>query len=404
MNANPNIAAIQEFNRLLIKPGATTDELLPFVSREYDYAGEDFNAFVRDSLPFLVGFPEGFHLCAIGIIEEKITIHEDSATNIITTGQSGTLAGVNPDFLLEQVAHVTEQYDFVKESDGRWRFVALRTRSGGFVETRRGYPPPQIIIGTTLPDELLPGEQFEVDATIIPDIEQVSMELRWSPTGVDGQTTLVPGDHLKLTLQFGDPSTTLPQGIDFVALTISGNSTEGQRVQNGINKVFKIPAPSAVIDAEPPPPPLPPGTTNLARALGTITRVSSSFPGFGPARAIDGNLLTSWFTARGDAANLGTVPFYEAILPTDAVVSRINMFGNRQFPRGFDFFAGRFELFDPNNALLFDSGVVDLPAPDRDISLSIPNIRGVRKVRFTATADESDEPGFAELEIIGTFQ
>jgi hypothetical protein len=49
-------------------------------------------------------------------------------------------------------------------------------------------------------------------------------------------------------------------------------------------------------------------------------------------RAIDGNLNTSWFTQPPDAS-----PFYELILPGDATLTELRMFGNREFANGFDF-------------------------------------------------------------------
>ncbi len=145
----------------------------------------------------------------------------------------------------------------------------------------------------------------------------------------------------------------------------------------------------------------PPGTIeNLVRVVPVTTNVSSSFAGYGPERAIDGNLNTSWFTRCGDAANLGTTPFYEVIFPFDVTVTQINMRGNRQFAAGYDFFRGRFDVFSSADAVLF-SQTVDLPAPDRDIDLDIPDQTGVRRVRFTGLADQSCEPGFAELEVLG---
>jgi hypothetical protein len=142
---------------------------------------------------------------------------------------------------------------------------------------------------------------------------------------------------------------------------------------------------------------------NLARAAGVLTNVSSFYPEWPPERAIDGDINTSWFTADGDAVNLGSTPFFEILLPGDATVTELRMFGNREFSIGFDFFAGIFQLFDAAGTVLFDSGEVALPAPERDITLAIPDISGVRRVRFTATADESVDPGFAELEVIGEF-
>ena len=53
------------------------------------------------------------------------------------------------------------------------------------------------------------------------------------------------------------------------------------------------------------------------------------------------------------------------------------------------------------DSVLWDSGVVDLPAPDRDVVLDFPAVDGVIRARFTSTADESDHPGLGEFEVIG---
>ncbi len=141
---------------------------------------------------------------------------------------------------------------------------------------------------------------------------------------------------------------------------------------------------------------------NLTQLLSAVANASSSFSGRPPERAIDGNLNTSWFTDVGDAANLGTSPFLEILIPVAATITQLRMFGNREFADGFDFFAGTFQLFAANGSVLFDSGIVSLPAPDRDVTLAIPSVAGVRRVRFTATADEGNDPGFAELEVFGS--
>ncbi len=143
------------------------------------------------------------------------------------------------------------------------------------------------------------------------------------------------------------------------------------------------------------------GTVNLTQMPGVTVNVSSFDPPWPPARAVDGNLNTSWFTALGDAANLGTTPFLEVVLPTDATVSELRMFGNREWANGYDFFEGIFQLFDDSGNELFTSEEVLLPAPDRDVTLPIPDVAGVRRVRFTGTDDESNSPGFAELEVFG---
>lgn len=133
-----------------------------------------------------------------------------------------------------------------------------------------------------------------------------------------------------------------------------------------------------------------------------VLNVSSSFPGFPPTFGVDDNLNTSWFTAIGNACNLGNCPFFEIVFPQDVTVDQLQMFGNRGVDAvDFDFLAGRFQLFSAGGLGLFDSGVVNLPAPDRDVVVPVASVAGVRRVRFTATSDESPDPGFAELKVFG---
>lgn len=143
-----------------------------------------------------------------------------------------------------------------------------------------------------------------------------------------------------------------------------------------------------------------PPIVKLTDAFSVTTNVSSSFPAFGPERALDGDLQTSWFTDGGDAANLGTTPFFEVVFPEDVTVTQLNIRGNREFPNNFEIFQGRYDLYDEADGLLY-SEVADLPVPFRDLDLAIPEQTDVRRVRFTLTQDESSSPGFSELEILG---
>lgn len=146
--------------------------------------------------------------------------------------------------------------------------------------------------------------------------------------------------------------------------------------------------------------PTPIWNTNLVRMKNTTIQVSSTFSNsYVPERAIDGDLQTSWFTARPD-----TSAFFQVTFPSAVVVRTLRMFGNRESANGHDFSSGRFELFDQAGAVLYDTGVIDLPAPDRDVSLVLPAAIGnVTRVRFTATGFQNPgtDNGFAELEIIG---
>ncbi len=141
------------------------------------------------------------------------------------------------------------------------------------------------------------------------------------------------------------------------------------------------------------------GNLSLVRATATA---STSFPGFPPSRAIDDSLDTSWFTAVGDAANLGTTPFIDVTLAADATVTAVNIRGNRSFANGFDFFRGRIELFGASGGAALHSVEVDLPGPTRDLDVDVPDTVGVRRVRFTSLADESNEPGLSEIQVLGS--
>lgn len=146
--------------------------------------------------------------------------------------------------------------------------------------------------------------------------------------------------------------------------------------------------------------PTPLSNVNLARLKYATIQVSSTYnTTYVSARAIDGDLQTSWFTADPD-----TSAFFQITLPLPATVRELRMFGNRQFPTGHDFLSGRFDVFDAAGAVLYTSGVVTLPAPDRDVRLVLPTpVSGARRVRFTATGFEAptSDHGFAEIEVIG---
>ena len=140
-----------------------------------------------------------------------------------------------------------------------------------------------------------------------------------------------------------------------------------------------------------------PGGANLARLTGTTVNASSASQA--ATRAIDGSVQTSWFTVVGDAANKRTVPFLEIVLPQDTNVAQMRVLGNRQNPTGFAFLAGRFQAFNSAGVEVFNSGIVNIPGPRRDLAVPV-DLNGIRRVRFTSTADESNTPGLSEFQVI----
>ena len=141
-----------------------------------------------------------------------------------------------------------------------------------------------------------------------------------------------------------------------------------------------------------------PGGTNLALLPGVQVSTSSESAGSPAQNAVDGDPLTSWFTASGDAANQGSSPFIELTLPADADVAQIALVGNRQPPDGADFLTGRFEVFDAAGTALFTRDTF-LPGLSRDLTIPL-SLSSVRRVRFTSTNDEGNTPGLAEFLVI----
>jgi len=142
---------------------------------------------------------------------------------------------------------------------------------------------------------------------------------------------------------------------------------------------------------------------DLTRVLGPVQiNVSSSSPQFLARFGADGDLTTPWTTATGDAANLGTSPFFEVQFQQDVTVTEVQLFGNRGFGDNINIRAGIFQGFAADGTVLFNSGVVQFPPPTRDFVLTLPGIAGVRRVRLTSTADFGSSVGLSELKVIGS--
>ena len=140
---------------------------------------------------------------------------------------------------------------------------------------------------------------------------------------------------------------------------------------------------------------------NLARTDGVIVTSSSQYStSYPPSRVTDGNLNTSWFTVQPIVL---PEEYVDIALPGNATIDEVRVFGNREFASGYDFYLGRVELFDDVGANLFSSGLLVLPAPDRDRVVDTASTANVRRIRFTATDGDGNERGFAELETIGSF-
>ncbi|MBI1946559.1 MAG: discoidin domain-containing protein [Deltaproteobacteria bacterium] len=160
-------------------------------------------------------------------------------------------------------------------------------------------------------------------------------------------------------------------------------------------------APVNVVAPTPgPPTPRKVTTPLLARFAGRVTtRASSTWTGWPASRLIDGDLGTSWFSAGGDAAALGTKPWVELQFPEDVTVYKVSLLGNREsaWPKGFSIHYGQLELYDvKGNVLAAIKNEENNLLADITFALKAPQM-GVRTVRFTSLMDDGDRTHWRDI-------
>jgi hypothetical protein len=226
------------------------------------------------------------------------------------------------------------------------------------------------------PDNALPGTKISIVGTNFTSLPLTITDPLGRPVAITdmGTTTWVGAtvDRVDIVIPSDMPSGAL-------TATNSKGSFRGRTFNVGMNLV-RLPGAAATASTEF-------NTTNWSMMSGS-----------------DNNLQTSWFSAPGDCATEAGcthVPSYKITFPSPQVVGRVSMRGNREYASGYDFIAGRFELLNASGATIWSADRL-LPDPDRDLDILVsPPLSGVTAVRFTSTADESDEPGFSELEVFG---
>lgn len=152
---------------------------------------------------------------------------------------------------------------------------------------------------------------------------------------------------------------------------------------------------------------IPPVTTDNKNSLGQRYRkqftlkASSEWSGWPIAKALDGDLETSWFSAHGDAAALGKTPWIEATFPSDVEVRQVTILGNREpaWLIGYTILEGRLTMYDEAGKEIHrveNAGTGNL----RDFDFQFaPAIRGVRAVRFTSLKDQGDHTVHKDIAI-----
>lgn len=128
---------------------------------------------------------------------------------------------------------------------------------------------------------------------------------------------------------------------------------------------------------------------------------STCWPGWEPAKVIDGDVQTSWFTARGDAAAKGTKPWITVTFPQDVTVRRVTILGNRE-PSWFDGYTiltGMVEFLDAGGKRLWideNQGVGN--RRDFEFKPKKPVVR-VRSVKFVSLKDQGDKNPYDDIAI-----
>ena len=141
---------------------------------------------------------------------------------------------------------------------------------------------------------------------------------------------------------------------------------------------------------------------NLATRVPGVTATASSAIGLGPVEAIDDAFGSAWSTGF-DASP----PFFQIHFPQDVTVSRLELYGSRTFPDR-RIGAGIFQLFNAAGNELFTTGNIDIPPPTHDVTVHVPSVAGVRRVRFNATATPEGtsfgtfDASIEELKVFGT--
>jgi hypothetical protein len=144
---------------------------------------------------------------------------------------------------------------------------------------------------------------------------------------------------------------------------------------------------------------------NLALLPGVKASASSEYGGtWTIPRGADNDLFTSWFPAAGDCVSAGPPTchkpaWYMITFPAPQTVTRIALRGYRDYGAGYSFLRGRFEVLGEADAILWARSY-DLPVPARDLEVPLPAaLAGATAVRFTGEKDESEDPGFGEIEV-----
>ncbi len=132
---------------------------------------------------------------------------------------------------------------------------------------------------------------------------------------------------------------------------------------------------------------------------------SSTWPGWPPEKALDGDPQTSWFSAQDDSTAHGRKTWFQVTFPKDVTVRRVTVLGNREpaWPDGFSILSGGVTLLDADGKRLhYEETDGSGKFHDYDFVFGKPML-GVRSIRFTALGDQGKKTQYGDV-AIGEFQ
>ena len=137
---------------------------------------------------------------------------------------------------------------------------------------------------------------------------------------------------------------------------------------------------------------------------GTASATSTYSATFAPSASNDGDLATSWYAASGACAAgvcAGDSLRVDIVLDAARTVGRVKIFGNRDYPTGFDVLTARIDLLDGLGAVVTTAAVTTTRGnePNGDVDYVVsPAATSVKTVRVVVVTGESSGPGMAEIQ------
>jgi hypothetical protein len=139
----------------------------------------------------------------------------------------------------------------------------------------------------------------------------------------------------------------------------------------------------------------------VAGGAAIVASASSTYAGWPPSNATDGDIQTSWYSNTNDSAAKGAKPFFQLEFPEPSTVRRVTILGNRDpaFLRGYTILSGRIDVMDARGRVIA-SMESDGTGNKRDFDFRLERpIEAVKIVRFTSLSDQGNKNPYGDVAI-----